>query len=868
MPKPYMPTTPTLTHHHNHHPTSTFRNYRTNNKLLYTPQYFNNNNNNFARQNMENLNKLAQQQHVPLTQLQPQQIQPMQMVYTSAPLAVKVNTPTMEYMNIVNYNTKVGNNNDYEENEITNTVTKCGRKTKDDSNNSGSDVLYYYCNNRITNYKNPAEQQQPLYSIHSSTTTTTSTTSSSTTTTTTEAPAPSTTTFRAPTTIKSLDNDYDLFTTEKALIFLPTPNAPLENSFTPVASAFRDQNSLNDLDTIADGGDFKPQRYKSRFRKYEDTTPLQQRQRQSNYNNIKRQQFYTTLAPTAQSASYDGMKLHSFFTIEDAVTRAPEMQVFNDPYQAYRHARRHHNNKHLRQNYQTTTMITTTKETPTTTSFNVRPKFKSFFDDLDEEYIIPENTAHYDYSLYNKPQKSSYYKESYKLDNKFPQPNQILDHTYKPTADNLYFNEGDVYVGKPKIKEHHFGIFKAIASTSSPSITTYKPYNNIRDLFLTTPKVESSFTFNPKTITFTTTTETIPRYTQGKVEIESTTFNLKANELGTTPTSLPITTTTTRKSPRILLKTPLNLRPTNTFKYTKPRNVLKSYKNLTTTTTTKATPTLKKVSKYRRQYKGKKLKQFKHLYTTTPSTTSTSSTTTTEIPTTLETITKRQSFRVLPTTIVRTTTTTSTEEPITRKVINSRTTDSTKIKKSRQQITSSSTEKPNRNKLKSIRTSTTPLTIKDITSSSTRRPSHRRGTKRANIFRNEPETKTTSITRKTGNKRRRLSVTSTSTTAKPFLTRSTSTTTTTTTTTSTTPLPPPIRKSSTTSTTMKSIMRIANSKARTKNNNEFKSAIRSNDINDDRLTSRTSATSTMANINNIPPLPIEIYFKKSQNAKI
>ncbi|KAM7345089.1 uncharacterized protein ACRADG_011543 isoform 1-T2 [Cochliomyia hominivorax] len=843
MPKPYLPTSPTLSHHQ-HHPTATFRNYRTNNKLLYTPQYFHNNNNQFVRQNVENLNKFSQQQHVPLNPLQQHQPQPLQTVYTSSPMALNLNTPSMEYMNVINYNTEI-KNNDYEENEISNTVTKCGRKTKDDSSNSASDVLYYYCNNRITNYKNPTQQLQ-LYNKPSTTSSTTTT--STTTTSTTEPPPPPTMSSLIRTTAKSLDADYNLFTTEKLPIFLPTPNEPLENLFTPISTAFREQNTLNDLENnFADN--FQTQRVKSRYRKYEDIRPSQyQRQRQpfSSYDNIKnQQQQFSTASPLAN----DNMKLHSFFTIEDAITRAPEMQVFNDPYQAYRHARRHHNSKHLKQSR--TTSSSTIE--PHTTTFTSRPKFKSFFDDLEEdEYILPENTAHYDFSLYDKPQKSSYFKVQYKNGNTYSKPNQISEHSHKPTSDNLYFNDDDVYLGKPKIREHNFGIFKALISTSPPVITTFKPYkDNLNDLFLTTSKI----LYNSQPISLVTTVDTV----LGAKESESTTAYNKLSELRTT-TVKPITTTTAKRFNRISLKSPLNLRSVNTSKYTNPREIQKSIKNLTstTTTTTKATPTLKKVRKYVRQYKGKKLKQFKHLYTTTSST-STTTTTTTQIPTTLETATKMEIIRFMPTT-----TTTTTEESTTKNNINIRTiTDNTKIKKSRQQI-NLSTETPTGNKMKNKkRIFTTALTLTNNSNTSTRRPSHRRGTKRSNIAKNVI---TPSTPRKTENKsRRRLSASSTSSTSKPKVKRPTSTVTTSTT------MQHPLRRSTstTTTTTMKSIMRIANSKSRTKNNNDFKTPIRflSNEANDDdkRLLSRITTSSTIASI---PPLPIEIYFKKSQNAKI
>lgn len=449
-----MPTAPTYTH-----PTTTFRNYRSNNKLLYH-QYFNNNNN-YGRQNMENLNKLSSQQQQPQKQQKrPQQqsveYKNLQNSMPAATLALMNNKPTLEYMNLISYST-TGNSN-YRDSKFNNTTAttsimpQCGRKTKDDSLNSASSILYYYCNNRILNYKNPSEYYKE--STPSITTTT-----------------PKTTTT---TTTKSLRSDLDYYTTEKS-IFLPTPNTPPESSSLsaiPTTTRKSYEYEYNFLPTrstyTTKYDDVKAQQHQTTIQ-YKDTNEQQQREtlndqakRQrhnsakyesmklqrdtTRYDDLKRkqQQRYTTTV-------YDDMKLHSFFTIEDAVTSAPQMQVFNDPYQAYRHARKHHNH-HQRQS-DTTTTTTTTRKPPVTTT--KKSLLKSFFDDLEDEDYVTSEPQHYDYSLFGQPQKAAYRKPEIKNVVKLPKRNKALDHTYAPDIeDSLY---GESYLGKPKIKEHHFG---------------------------------------------------------------------------------------------------------------------------------------------------------------------------------------------------------------------------------------------------------------------------------------------------------------------------------------------------------------------------------------------------------------------------
>ncbi|GBP01587.1 hypothetical protein EVAR_72840_1 [Eumeta japonica] len=73
------------------------------------------------------------------------------------------------------------------------------------------------------------------------------------------------------------------------------------------------------------------------------------------------------------------MKFHSFFTLEDAVTRSPEMQVFNDPYQAYRHARKQQQINHQR-------LIATTTKIPDVTTTTSSQNLKLFDDLYDEDY--------------------------------------------------------------------------------------------------------------------------------------------------------------------------------------------------------------------------------------------------------------------------------------------------------------------------------------------------------------------------------------------------------------------------------------------------------------------------------------------------
>ncbi|TMW54703.1 hypothetical protein DOY81_000234 [Sarcophaga bullata] len=778
MPKPYLPTPPTYAH-----PTTTFRNYRTNNKFLHQ-QYLNN----FARQNLESFNNIntqhkLQQQH--------------QMVYPLNTYSLNMNKPTIDYANILKYTAY--NNNRNESNDINIKavgVTPCDRKNKDDSNNSGSDIMYYYCNNRITNYKNPTQYQ--IVSTQTTTPPTTSTTSTSTTTTTT-----STTTERpSTTTARSVLGSFTVFTTEKP-IFLPTPNEPVETNYAPVASLANTENHV-----------YLNYRDQYRSKNYENIRsdsfqPYQTRQSLIRYDDIRRkqqQQQYTT------TSAYDSMKLHSFFTIEDAVTRAPEMQVFNDPYQAYRHARRHH---YSHQRPTTTPFMTTT-----TTTTTKKPKYKSFFDELDDEDYTTSESHHYDYSFFGNPQKSVYQKPEFRSESKYAQPNQIIDQTYKSIDDNSFFTEP--YQVKPKIKEQNFDLFQAISPTTytAPPITTYKPYGIFKsNISVTTHRIpHTSATYKLKP-TPTATTELIWGSPEEKINFKTeTTTGIYPLQIQTS-TVLPITTTTERKTNRIKLKSLLTLKTPTTYKYPKQRGLKKP----TTTSTTTSTTT-----------------------TATPATT-------------IENYTKRASSRIYSTT-------STTEEPTTRKISlrNTTTTDSTRPRKSSGRKLTSTTQPTNTRKKPIIRLAVESTTLANIPS---RKQASRRGTKRVHNTKTEKEVSSTIATSKRGEHKSRRRLSSTSTTPKLGVTRSTSSLS------STTSLTAASQRSSSTSTTttMRSIMRIANSKSRSRPlpQSEFRSSIKTpNDIHNDETNIRGSLKSITSTEASVPPLPIEIYFKKSQIAKI
>lgn len=386
------------------------------------------------------------------------------------------------------------------------------------------------------------------------------------------------------------------------------------------------------------------------------------------------------------------------------------------------------------------------------------------------------------------------------------------------------------------------GIFEAITPTTyiAPAITTYKPYENFKDKAVTT-QTSFSTSFKPQYLPYTTTTDMRIR----SEESETTTSEIFPDLRLTT--TLATTTTTEKKPQKISMKSPFNLRSTAIYKYPKQRGLYKPFKNLTTSST--ATPPLKKTVKYQRQYKTKKLKQFKHLYTTT----STTTTTTTAPTTTEEYHTKKVPSRTFPTT-------STTETTTTRKIVSrtSPTTQATNTRKVSTRFSSTSTEPNNTKKLSSRSSATTEA-------NTPKKQSTRRGSKRAHKPK-EKEEPIATTSKRTPNKSRRRHQTS-STTVKSPLTSTLSFST------SSTPLPTSSRTSSTTATTttMKSIMRIANSKSRSRAQNDIKPYIKnSNTLHDDILSTDDKASLkpiTTTKDSSVPPLPIEIYFKKSHNAK-
>lgn len=822
-----MPTKPTHSH-----PTASFQNYRANNKLLYN-HYLNK----LGHQNIENYNSL----------LQP--TQNLALGYSS-PIVSQLNNPPIQHLNLENYNND--NNIGSGIKEVTKPVSQCGRKLKDEMNNSGSNILYYYCNNRITNYKNPTQQQATVQAA-----TTLEPTSSTTTTTTTTTETP------LITTIKPSHNNVTHSTTERP-IFLPTPNTPLENNFVPITSAVALKNSVTNLENREE---FRLQRQKYRQKKYDQQQPTTLR-----YEDTKRQHQFTT------AAAYDNMKFHSFFTLEDAVTRAPEMQVFNDPYQAYRHARQQQIN-HQRLTAPTTKIsdITTTTSKPRFKNFfddlydedypevfrqpkksqqisrqrnsfkttkipditsTFKPKFKSFFDDLNDDDYIIRDAHQYDYSLYNKPKTSAYPESEFENQEHNPITHQMHRGTEYSTTSSI----SEPAVGKPTIKEHNFDLFRTIFPTThtSTDITTYKPKTELSSTTLNTPSRTSSY--NSKSIAFTSTSGTV--FGNQEIMTEKEQNKRKSLKEVRVTTSIPIFTTTEKKSTKLAFKSPLNLRSSTIFKYPNQR-LLQKTKNTTSSITTKATNTLKKVPKYQRQYKTKKLKQFKHLYTT--STTTTTTTTTRDTPTTIESETKSISPRLL-------TTTSTTEEPTTKKTIFSRSLLTTETPK-QIQVQTSATTKKRRVKPRNSTASTT-----TVYESSTRPPIKRRGSKRRTITNSGKDATEIKESKVNNKSRRRLN--SSSSTTKPLSSRASSALTSTST---LIPVSTPATLRTSTSTTMKSIMRITNSKSRSKTHNDIRSSIKTfSDMNDRRISPKTT-TSTMESI---PPLPIEIYFKKSHNSKI
>uniref|UniRef100_A0A1A9WP70 Uncharacterized protein n=1 Tax=Glossina brevipalpis TaxID=37001 RepID=A0A1A9WP70_9MUSC len=541
LPKSYIPPHANVIRNHRH------------NKLLY-PQYYNA----YGRQIVDDVNTVH---------LIPRQQYHQHIPTNIAPLAISKPTE------IFNLNIRGLETNTYS-NSNTTIDMLCGRKTKDQSDGgSNSDVLYYYCQPSISgiNYSQILSRvdSKPQFSYNQKLT------------------IPTTIVSTTKASIKELSES----TTVKPLLHMTTPIAIQESKLkityrplttTPIPFKTNEINGL--IDDLFYGN--KPN---------DDIAFLPIISPYENKHNLGKNYFFTTSSTdfhlnkqhhtpgptyevinnhginylTTMSSPY-GNKEHSFFTIEDAVTSSPANQVFNDPYQAYKHARKQHERWHSTipppQPVSTTALMSYPSHKTS--------KMKSFFD---EDYDLD-----HEYELFEHPTKTEY--------------SNFVNHEPRISPLGNGYNYMD---RRQPLKPYKLEETSTIGRLDT--ITTYKPtYDSKTERILTTTK-STSFPFKANS-----TTEA---YASWETTATATT------------TAKVISNTPQNKIKKIILKSPANLRP---FKYHKQPSTITSTTTLIPTKTTTGT------SKYTRQpYKYiKKLKKVKHLFSTSSTTTADPITTT------------------------------------------------------------------------------------------------------------------------------------------------------------------------------------------------------------------------------------------------
>ncbi|XP_073845578.1 uncharacterized protein isoform X2 [Musca autumnalis] len=315
---------------------------------------------------------------------------------------------------------------------------------------------------------------------------------------------------------------------------------------------------------------------------------------------------------------------HNFFTLEDAITKPPSNnQIFNDPWEAYKHAQSHQLSSMKAQSKAQSTVKTT------------RHSFLQNF--FDENYDTMEETQQIDdYTNLDKGynEQDPYYTHINVYET--PIRNRIIDENKRTQKGNIIYEEPRQYKQSINNNQYQYfstsyppkynGVSRSRTTTLSPNsvaFTTTKAYPTIK------------YTTRQSTVDVTTTT----RFAEENDQLDATTSTISNSDTSILPTYTTMATSTTTKE-SIFKKTNLK-RPyfhvrNTTHKYPKSiRSPLKAYKNITLSTTSTTAisplPATKKTPKYRRQYKSKKTKLLK--YSLTSSTSTTTSTTTQTPPT-------------------------------------------------------------------------------------------------------------------------------------------------------------------------------------------------------------------------------------------
>lgn len=300
---------------------------------------------------------------------------------------------------------------------------------------------------------------------------------------------------------------------------------------------------------------------------------------------------------------------HTFFTIEDAITKATQInQVFNNPFEAYRHALNHQQHINPRGKVEKTSK---------------NSLFRNFFDDNIFDSLEAENEDDYSrldnsYNVNVTPIAHIRYKNEHRP---LP-PQRVINRRQKSNStDAKLFNSLRYNPIKNNTNQYFF-------TTQYNDLTTTKSRT-------TTTIIPSSFEIsNEKDIQekITTSTAEPTTTTSNYMPLLETTTDAATNNIYTTIATS--TTTTDNKFNKLNFKRPYYHVLASAHKYQKnSRGPFKPFKNMTTSSTTSATPISNKAHKYlHRQYKLKNNKHLKFPLKQSSTTTSTTTTTTQSYP--------------------------------------------------------------------------------------------------------------------------------------------------------------------------------------------------------------------------------------------
>lgn len=299
---------------------------------------------------------------------------------------------------------------------------------------------------------------------------------------------------------------------------------------------------------------------------------------------------------------------HTFFTIEDAITKATQInQVFNNPFEAYRHALNHQ--QHI--NSRGKDFIKTSKNS----------LFRNFFDDNIFDSLEAENEDDYSrldnsYNVNVTPMSHIRYKNEHR-----PLPSQRVINSRQKfnLTDAKQFNSQRYNPTRNNTNQNFFTTqYNDLTTTKSRTTTIIPSSFEISDEKDIQEKITTSTTTEPTTTT------------SNYMQLLETTTDAATNNIHTTIATS--TTTTDNKFNKLNFKRPYYHVLASAHKYQKnSRGPFKPLKNMTTSTTTSPSPISNKAHKYlHRQYKLKKNKHLKFPLKPSSTTTTTTTTSTTQ----------------------------------------------------------------------------------------------------------------------------------------------------------------------------------------------------------------------------------------------